>query len=114
MEIKILAFFGLWEKKNAPVPLTWDESKTLRGATQIQEVIHLSSLFSCYGERAVDVSVPALPLSFTQRAGDALSGASLSVRRAVGLLLRLQHGKAIVCRFPPKVKVIRGNFSLRG
>ena len=55
-------------KKSALIPAVWDESgQTLRGATQIRSMSaegRLLPLASCYGEGAVDVSVPAPPLSF--------------------------------------------------
>ncbi len=67
-------------KKNALIPRLWDESITLRGATQIQSVPKQAPFVaSWYGEGAVGVSAPAPPLSFLRPRQDAFSDASLSV-----------------------------------
>jgi len=95
-------------KKNALIPQFWDESMSLRGATQIQEARRLSFEASCYGEGAVGVSAPARPLSFLRACRNALNQWRSSLYGGVtGLLLRLHSGKSygdIVCKLPQKVK----------
>ena len=64
-------------EKNAPVPVFWDESAMLRGATQIRGII--PPLAFWYGKETVGVSAPAPPLSFLRARRDTFSGISLSV-----------------------------------
>ena len=84
-------------KKDALIPLLWDESiQCFRGATQIQEAYNLSFEASCYGEGAVDISAPALPLSFHRSCRDALNQRRSSLYGGmIGLLLRLHSGTSI-------------------
>ena len=50
---------GTERQKSASVPRQWDESACLRGATHVRRDVSSCPLCSCYGERAVDVSIPA-------------------------------------------------------
>ena len=73
-------------------PLRWDESvETLRGATQFQPPC--GPFCSCYGERAVDVSIPARLLSWPVVPQCALSRRRTSLLAALcGVLLQIQRG----------------------
>ena len=73
-------------------PLRWDESvETLRGATQFQPPC--GPFCSCYGERAVDVSIPARLLSWPVLPQCAFSRRRTSLLAALcGLLLQIQRG----------------------
>ena len=51
---------------------------------------------SWYGEGAVGVSAPALPLSFLRAERDSFSGESLSADRRSGVLLRRLRGEFAV------------------
>ena len=64
----------VYGQKDALIPMLWDESiQCFRGATQIQEAMCLSFEASCYGEDAVGISAPALPLSFHRSGRNALN-----------------------------------------
>ena len=75
----------MWHErqKSASVPRQWDESACLRGATHVRRDISSHPLCSCYGERAVDVSIPAGRAVFPgfRSVGRFQPGASFSVRR---------------------------------
>ena len=76
-------------------PLRWDESvETLRGATQFQPPC--GPFCSCYGERAVDVSIPARLLSWPVLPQCAFSRRRTSLLAALcGLLLQIQRGRPL-------------------
>ena len=74
---------GTERQKSASVPRQWDESACLRGATHVRRDVSSCPLCSCYGERAVDVSIPAGRAVFPgfRSVGRFQPRASLSVRR---------------------------------
>jgi hypothetical protein len=74
---------GTERQKSASVPGQWDESACLRGATHVRRDVSSCPLCSCYGERAVDVSIPAGRAVFPgfRSVGRFQPGASFSVRR---------------------------------
>ena len=74
---------GTERQKSASVPRQWDESACLRGATHVRRDISSHPLCSCYGERAVDVSIPAGRAVFPgfRSVGRFQPRASFSVRR---------------------------------
>lgn len=80
-------------------------ANSLRGATQIRS--RMLPLASCYGEGAVDVSVPAPPLSFIRVERNTFSIVSLSVDRVPEYccgIVAVSIVDGIVCVFTQKVK----------
>ena len=90
---RLLFFTGGVKKRSRP--LRWDESvQTLRGATQFQPPC--GPFCSCYGERAVDVSIPARLLSWPVLPRCAFSRRRTSLLAALrGLLLQSQRGHSL-------------------
>ena len=109
------------EKKNAPVPAVGTRAKLrfvvppkFKGRLPAGGATLLPSS-SWYGERAVDVSIPAPPLSFHSPVPGRFQPGRPSLCGGGVILLRYLRGSSIVCILPAKVKVWKGRFPcLRG
>ena len=109
------------EKKNAPVPAVGTRAKLrfvvppkFKGRLPAGGATLLPSS-SWYGERAVDVSIPAPPLSFHSPVPGRFQPGRPSLCGGGAILLRYLRGSSIVCILPAKVKVWKGGFPcLRG
>ena len=108
-------------KKNAPVPAVGTRAKLrfvvppkFKGRFPAGGATLLPSS-SWYGERAVDVSIPAPPLSFHSPVPGRFQPGRPSLCGGGVILLRYLRGSSIVCILPAKVKVWKGGFPcLRG